>query len=406
MIDVVRLATRRPDAELGRWSRRPVGHRVDNMTTHSLDRYTGTLTDGTTWSLIAKTLHPASESPYFEMIPEEHREPTLVALNWRDEPRMYRCGIGDHCQVTCRCHASTPSTSRPIGSESGWTRSSTPTRGIRPATTAPRWRSVASVAHGRRRTPSSGSASATASIGDLFFGKIVNFDLPMQADDQFWRDPAVADAVDDRFRRDLFDLAERMPAMIARLDDVPRGVCHGDATPHNFLEPGDGTVVAVDWAYCNVDSVASDLGQLLAGRFESGSDDAGELDTIATRGLRRVSGGSCRRGRRDRGGRPGARLGHTSRDSFGVLGAHRRPSRRSRRRGPRRARRSPCRARQVRARPRAQARRERRTSRPMTARGPDHPLIDVRAGRSEPRRRRPGARTAPPGGATTARPDR
>ena len=60
------------------------------MTTHSLDRYTGTLTDGTTWSLIAKTLHPASESPYFEMIPEEHREPTLVALNWRDEPRMYR----------------------------------------------------------------------------------------------------------------------------------------------------------------------------------------------------------------------------------------------------------------------------------------------------------------------------
>ena len=35
------------------------------MTTHSLDRYAGTLTDGTPWSLIAKTLHPASESPYF-----------------------------------------------------------------------------------------------------------------------------------------------------------------------------------------------------------------------------------------------------------------------------------------------------------------------------------------------------
>ena len=120
------------------------------------------------------------------------------------------------------------------------------------------------------------------SIGDLFFGKIVNFDLPMQADDQFWRDPAVADAVDDRFRRDLFDLAERMPAMIARLDDLPRGVCHGDATPHNFLEPGDGTVVAVDWAYCNVDSLASDLGQLLAGRFESGAADTGELDAIAS----------------------------------------------------------------------------------------------------------------------------
>jgi hypothetical protein len=280
--DIVRLATRRPDAELDTWSRRPVGHRVDNMTTNSLDRYAGTLTDGTPWSLVAKTLHPASESPYFEMIPDEHREPTLAALNWRDEPRMYRSGLGDQLLGDLRMprvHAIDESTDRiriwmdEVVDINSWD----PTRYHRTAMALGR---LGGAWTGARAIDELGLGHRI--VGDLFFGKIVNFDLPTQADDQFWRDPAVADAVDDRYRRDLFDLAERMPAMIGRLDDLPRGICHGDATPHNFLEPGDGTVVAVDWAFCNVDSLASDLGQLLAGRFESGAADTRELDAIAS----------------------------------------------------------------------------------------------------------------------------
>ncbi len=58
-------------------------------------------------------------------------------------------------------------------------------------------------------------------------------------------------------------------------------MCHGDATPGNFLEPGDGTIVAIDWAFGNVDALGSDLAQLLAGRYESGDADTAELCAIS-----------------------------------------------------------------------------------------------------------------------------
>jgi tRNA A-37 threonylcarbamoyl transferase component Bud32 len=72
-----------------------------------------------------------------------------------------------------------------------------------------------------------------------------------------------------------------MPRMIGELDALPRGLCHGDATPDNLREPGDGTIVAIDWAYGNVGALGSDLGQLLVGRFEAGTEH-GDVESIAT----------------------------------------------------------------------------------------------------------------------------
>jgi hypothetical protein len=115
----------------------------------------------------------------------------------------------------------------------------------------------------------------------MFFGKILNFDLPQQADDELWRRPDVTAVVGPGYRDDLFRLAERMPALLARLDDLPAGLSHGDASPANFREPGDGTIVGLDWSYCHVGPIGADLGQLLAGRFESGEASAGDVDTIA-----------------------------------------------------------------------------------------------------------------------------
>jgi hypothetical protein len=118
-------------------------------------------------------------------------------------------------------------------------------------------------------------------VGDLFFGKICNLDLPLQRDDSFWAQPEVEAAVGDHHRRDLFALAEQIPAMIGALDAVPRGVCHGDATPGNFLESGDGSIVAIDWAFGNIDAMGSDLAQLVAGRYESGDAEVADLCDIA-----------------------------------------------------------------------------------------------------------------------------
>jgi len=115
----------------------------------------------------------------------------------------------------------------------------------------------------------------------LFFGKVLNHDLPAQAEDAFWADPVIADLVDHEHRRDLLHLADAVPRLLAATADGPRGVCHGDASPANFLEPGDGSIVAVDWSYGHVGRLGSDLAQLLAGRIEAGRPVPAEPGVLA-----------------------------------------------------------------------------------------------------------------------------
>jgi thiamine kinase-like enzyme len=59
-------------------------------------------------------------------------------------------------------------------------------------------------------------------------------------------------------------------------------LCHGDACPANFLEPGDGTTVAIDWSYRHVGALGSDLAQLVAGGLNAGTADAAEVDAIGS----------------------------------------------------------------------------------------------------------------------------
>jgi hypothetical protein len=115
----------------------------------------------------------------------------------------------------------------------------------------------------------------------LFFGKIAHVDLRLQAEDDFWLDPAVASAVDDRHRADLARLAEVVPELLERATRLPHGLAHGDAAPDNLREPGDGSIVAVDWSYGSIAALGADLGQLLAGRIESGAVDNAPVGDIA-----------------------------------------------------------------------------------------------------------------------------
>ena len=81
---VARAATGGRHGPLSTWVVRPSSHRVENMTTASLDRVSGTMADGTPWSVFVKTLQPASASPIWEMIPPEHHAQVLAELDWLD----------------------------------------------------------------------------------------------------------------------------------------------------------------------------------------------------------------------------------------------------------------------------------------------------------------------------------
>ncbi len=50
----------------------------------------------------------------------------------------------------------------------------------------------------------------------------------------------------------------------ALLADFPRVFAHGDATVSNFILPGDGAVVAIDWERARASDPAADLGRLCA----------------------------------------------------------------------------------------------------------------------------------------------
>ncbi len=70
---------------------------------------------------------------------------------------------------------------------------------------------------------------------------------------------------ENAFRRLLFD-NERF---LARLDLLPKTICHGDTYPTNFksrrLDGGQQQTVALDWALVGIETVGDDLGQLVYG---------------------------------------------------------------------------------------------------------------------------------------------
>jgi hypothetical protein len=254
------------------------------MTTESLDVVTVTLTDGTRCELFRKQLHHASRSPIWETIPDEHRAHTAAQLNWLDELRVYRSSLRDHLPAGLRLpeiwHVDEPVDEgadvleiwmEVVGDHPGWTIDRYTRVARRLGEMTGRWpESSVNERLGFQRRP----------IAELFFGKIVNHDLLVLGSDDFWRQPQIAALTDKSLRRDLFELANRMPALIAELDVAPHGLAHGDATPDNLLEPPDRTTVAIDWSYGHSGAVGSDLAQLLIGRIERGGHHPDELEAI------------------------------------------------------------------------------------------------------------------------------
>ena len=260
----------------------PLAHRVENMTTARLDRVQLTLDDGNTLTVVAKTMRPASAAPAFESIPPEHHQQVLEDLHWLVEPDVYRSGLGSVLPEPMRMPTVYLVDDSAQGVITVWMDD---VADVTPWTLDRYRRTAASLGAlaGRWSGPEAAVAFGLQGrmIERLFYGKITFLDLPLQADDSFWADPHVRAAVDDRHRADLARLDEAVPALLARLRNLPSGVCHGDATPDNFREPGDGTIVALDWSYAHTGQVGSDLAQLLVGRFESGAAEIDDIPEIA-----------------------------------------------------------------------------------------------------------------------------
>jgi hypothetical protein len=266
---IVRRALDRSDAEIDRWELVPADHCVDNMTTERLDRVRGSLDDGTPWSLFAKTLHPASASPHWALIPDFAHADLLRELDWRDEPRAYRCGltadVPDGLRMPRLWHLDEDDDRIVLWLEDVEDRAVWDLPTYRRAAEglgrlAGRWpqrRVDAELGLRRRR------------LAEYVDGKVVHAVLPWLADDATWSDPMVAAATasDPDLRSDLARLADDLPDLVGRLDDTDHALGHGDATPANILD--DGTdLVLVDWSYGSSMAGGTDLAQLVAGAYD------------------------------------------------------------------------------------------------------------------------------------------
>ncbi len=280
-------------------TRTPLDHRLENLTTTALDRCRGTGPDGAWWSVVVKTLQPASAHPAFAEIPEMFRSEVLEDLDWRGEPAVYRSDLGAELPPPLRMPTVYGVADEGPEQVSIWMEDVAdvvPWDLDRYARTADALGALAGRWSGDEASAAFGLGARD--IGRLFFGKVCNHDLPLQADDGFWHDPVVAAVADADHRRGLLRLAEVAPSLIAEVAaTTPLGVCHGDATPDNFREPGDGAVVALDWSYGHVGSVGGDLGQLVAGRFESGAAADEDVGAVADVVLAGYLGGLRREGR-------------------------------------------------------------------------------------------------------------
>jgi hypothetical protein len=102
-------------------------------------------------------------------------------------------------------------------------------------------------------------------------------------DDELWGHPWLAGHAD--LRALLRRLAERIPAMLDRLDGFVQCIPHGDASPQNLLVPAGEpeTFVVIDVSFRTPHALGFDLGQLLVGLTQAGQVPASLLGDIADR---------------------------------------------------------------------------------------------------------------------------
>ncbi|HEX7135147.1 MAG TPA: hypothetical protein VF228_21415 [Iamia sp.] len=276
--DAVRAATGRDG--VATWTAEPLDHHVDNMTTERLDRVTGTLDDGTTWSLVAKTLRPASASPQWAMIPPFAHEQVLRELDWRDEPRVYRSALATDLPQGVRLprlwHVDEGDERIVLWLEDVDDRATWDVAlHLRAAEALGRlagtWpdHRVTGELDLRRRL-----------LGEYFGGPIVHVVIPALAADATWSDPLVAAATadDPELRTDLVRLGEWAPELVERVHATAHALGHGDAAPANILD--DGTdLVLVDWSYGSTMAMGMDLAQLVAGTVAGRT--AGDVTALA-----------------------------------------------------------------------------------------------------------------------------
>jgi hypothetical protein len=280
---VVATALGRP-VSLARWEVEAIPYQPGSPTTGALLRVRGATVDGEPWSLFLKILQHVRHWPNLRFVPADFQERFVQGFPWRSDLMAWEPQFARRLPAGMRVAR----LYRIV--DLGDDRLALWMEDVRTADDA--W----DLARFRRAARGLGGLAALRSAPEVLaaseFG--TGFGLRMYAEqrvrhvlagldqDDIWAHPLVAGAVDDRLRADMLRLAERLPAMLDRLDALPQAIPHGDASPQNLLVPADApdTFVAIDVSFQCPLAIGFDLGQLLIGLVHAGVMPAADLPVV------------------------------------------------------------------------------------------------------------------------------
>jgi hypothetical protein len=272
-------------AEIAAWTVVPEVYPAVTPSTGALERVVATTTDGRRVSVFVKTLQALRHWPMFESIPPDLRE-VAAGFPWRVEIGVYGSGLLDDLPDGLR--APRVFLIEELGDDR--------TRLWMEDVVAPptEWDLARYEAAARSLGRLAGRfpvARLPADLPPLGVGlrdymrlRIDSSTIPALRSEETWRHPLLqaAAAADPALRADLLALADDVPSILDALDALPHTLAHCDACPQNLLaDPAlvDG-FVAIDWSFTTTVQVGFDLGQLIAGRAESGELDPADLPGV------------------------------------------------------------------------------------------------------------------------------
>jgi hypothetical protein len=238
--------------------------------------------DGTVaFEFFVKHVQCWSRSPAFAGVPPQFQELARAGVPWYTEPLIYRSDLAERLPAGLAVPRAIAVRDLDERSAAVWLEK------------VPAVARVWTVEHLARAAYLLGRLAASAAVRELATigeqerdwpvrsyveGRLAVQVLPMLGDDGLWQHPLIAGAFDEDLRKRLLAAAERVPAYLGEIEQIPLGTAHGDACTNNLLTTADSdNLVLIDFGFWGTKPFGFDLSQLLLGEVQLGRRPADQL---------------------------------------------------------------------------------------------------------------------------------
>jgi hypothetical protein len=236
------------------------------------------------YAFFVKVVQSWTRTRYFEMVPEHLRDVAAAGLPWRNEPDVYRSGLGDRLPGGLSMPEAFSVVDIDDESAALWLRAvDVDARAWTPEIFSRAAYLLGRLAASPRVRPLSLVGSQDV-VRRYAHGRVEHQIAPTLRNEELWRHPLVAEAFDSELRARILGAMDALPGILAELDSAPLGAAHGDASPRNLLiEQGSpNAFVLIDFGFWSRAPLGFDLSQLLLGEVQLGERPAAELPELET----------------------------------------------------------------------------------------------------------------------------